>query len=160
MAWRKGHGKNHPGAPTIEVLPARVLPEPVPGTAQRGGATKVKMIRHMVLPDNDVWREYAKHAEQFRRHHCKELAKMAGGKCGAAPSSIIATAALQLAVSRWMFEQGAQECDPELLKKASSIADASRQNLLAAYELAVKEAHARKAYATSDPHAALNEALR
>jgi len=34
---------------------------------------------------------------------------MAGGKCGAGPSSIIATAALQLAVSRWMFEERGQD---------------------------------------------------
>lgn len=159
MAWRTGHGARK-GPPRIEVLPADEIPEPVPGVAQRGGATKVKLIRYAVLPDDAIWGVYAKHAEQFRKHHCKELAKMAGGKCGAGPSSIIATAALQLAVSRWMFEEGAKTCDPNLLKQASNIADSSRQNLLAAYELAVKEAHARKAYAKDDPHAALAQALR
>jgi len=99
------------------------------GSTARWSDPRVKLIRYAVLPDDAIWSVYAKHAEQFRKHHCKELAQMAGGKCGAGPSSIIATAALQLAVSRWMFEEGAKTCDPNLLKQASNIADSSRQNL-------------------------------
>ena len=162
MGWRKAHGAGKSAVVQIEPLPADELPAPVdipPGMAMKGGATKVKLTRYAPLPDTPEWAELAKMAKQFQVHHCKQLARMAGGRCGAAPSSMVASAALQLAASRWMFKQGATNGDAQLLKQASSIANDSRQNLMAAYELAVREAQARKAYAKSDPHRALEDAL-
>ena len=53
------------------------------------------------------------------------------------------THTLQLAASRYLFDQGARTGDPSLLKTASQLANDSRQNLLAAYELAQREAQAR-----------------
>lgn len=159
MGWRAAHGARKDQVVQIEILPPDELPQPVPGTAQRGGATKVKLTRYAPLPTEGEWAELSAMADQFRKHHCKELAKMAGGRCGAGPSSMVASAALQLASSRWMFKKGATDGDAQLLKQASSVANDSRQNLLAAYELAVREAHARKAYAKNDPHRALEDAL-
>ena len=56
---------------------------------------------------------------------------------------MIASAALQLAASRFLFEQGAQTGDPATFKLASQLANDSRQNLLAAYEYATRAAKAK-----------------
>jgi hypothetical protein len=56
---------------------------------------------------------------------------------------MVASAALQLAASRFLFDQGASTGDAATLKTASQLANDSRQNLLAAYELAQREAAAR-----------------
>ena len=72
-----------------------------------------------------------------------ELAKQAGGSVGPAPSTIVASAGLQLAASRWAFDRGAEQNDASLFKLGSTLANDSRQNLLAAYELATREAAAR-----------------
>jgi hypothetical protein len=62
----------------------------------------------------------------------------------------VASAALQLAASRWAFDKGAEQDDPALIKLGSALANDSRQNLLAAYEMAVREAAARKATQQND----------
>jgi hypothetical protein len=88
---------------------------------------------------------YRTAAEAFVRTHLECLAGMAGGSVGPAPSTIVASAALQLAASRWAFDRGAEANDASLIKLGSTLANDSRQNLLAAYELAVREAKARPA---------------
>lgn len=90
--------------------------------------------------------------EDFVKFHCSNLARQAGGELGPAPSTMIASAGLQLACSRWAIDRGAKENDAGLIKLGSSLANDSRQNLLAAYELAVREAQARvKAQGPVDP---------
>jgi len=76
-------------------------------------------------------------------HHRAALAQQAGGELGPAPSTMVASAGLQLAGSRWAFDQGAQKDDASLIKLGSTLANDSRQNLLAAYELATREGSAR-----------------
>lgn len=145
----------------IEVLPADELPKPIGRKLRRGGAMKIQLARGLTIKvPNDLWQPYLDLAEQFRRHQCRELAMQAGGRCGAAPSSMIASAAMQLAMSRYMFDKGAAEGDMGMVKMASGIMNDSRQNLLAAYELAIREAKARADWEQSDPHRALTEALK
>lgn len=157
----------------VEVLPPDELPEPVAahdddvsgvtrrqdGTVatteaaralgSRGGRVKakgVRLARGLGIPlaiASEAFKPYRLSAHGFRRHHCAELARMAGGEVGSGPSSMIASAALQLAASRFMFDQAAVSGDPATFKLASQLANDSRQNLLAAYELAVREAAAR-----------------
>lgn len=159
MTWRKGHG-NGAGQPRIEVLPPDELPEPKGKDTGRGGATKVKLARKLMAPDGDPsWIPYRELAEQFRRAQCRAIAVQAGGRCGVAPSSIVASAALQLALSRWMLDRAVRENDPQLVKMATTIMNDSRQNLLAAYELAVREATARRQFEKHSPHVALESAL-
>ena len=76
-----------------------------------------------------------------------------GGVCGPAPSSLVASAALQLAWSRYLGDVAAETGDPDMALKASRLAEASRQSLLAAHELCAKEALARP-NAKRDPLAA------
>jgi hypothetical protein len=86
---------------------------------------------------------YRSAAEEFVKHHLACLAQQAGGELGPGPSTMVASAALQLAASRWAFDRGAEQSDPALIKLGSALANDSRQNLLAAFELAVREAKAR-----------------
>ena len=92
---------------------------------------------------------YRRKAASFRRVACRELAALAGGTCGAGPSSFIATAAIQLAWSRYLFDLAAKSDDHgskdhlDLVKTASKLGDSSKQNYLGAYELAVREGKLR-----------------
>lgn len=80
---------------------------------------------------------YLADAEAFAILKVSQLAaEVGGGTCGVGPSSIIQTAALQLAGSRAAFATGD-------LITGSRLGDASRANLLSAHELAAKEAAAR-----------------
>jgi hypothetical protein len=81
---------------------------------------------------------YAKAAKAFRCAQVHRLATtVGGGECGPAPASMVASAALQLAASRFAFEVLGD------MQLGSRLANDSRQNLLGAHELAAKEAQAR-----------------
>jgi hypothetical protein len=167
MALRTGHG-NGAGVPRIEVLPADELPEGVqapplvertgerdeggrfrPGahTAQSAGGVSsremTRLARRLTLGESLAdprFEPYARAARAFRRQHVTSLARdVGGGHCGPAPASIVASASLQLAGSRFAFEVLGD------MQLGSRLADASRQNLLAAHELCAREAHARPA---------------
>ncbi len=168
MTLRSGHGACA-GTPRIEVLPADELPAGVPAPqphttpaidrdslgrladaesarelGRRGGQAKAGTTRlsgslgltHTFA--DPAFAPYARSARAFRRHEVARLARtVGGGECGAAPASIVASAALQLAASRFAFEVLGD------LTLGSRLADASRQNLLAAHELCAREALAR-----------------
>jgi len=171
MALRSGHGTGA-GAPRIEVLPPDELPKGVQGealaehrserdssgrfkrgarTAQSAGGSSsrdmTRLARRLVLGEvvaDERFKPFVKAARAFRAHHVTELARsVGGGHCGTAPCSIIASAALQLAASRFAFEVLG---DIEL---GSKLANDSRQNLLAAHELCAREAKARPRPAVS-----------
>ena len=181
MTLRKGHGRGA-GVPRIEVLPADELPigvqapaqdestgerRPdgtwVPGarTAQSDGGRsrrdQTRLSRRMglaILAADAAFAPYKRAASDFRRTHATTLARtVGGGQCGPGPSSIIATAAWQLAASRFLFDLGAAKGDPKLMLEASRLGDASRQNLLAAHELAAREATARQDAGADDEDA-------
>ncbi len=138
------------------------LPQPVPKPpGRKRRTTKVTLGSQLATdPHADTpWAAYARLAEEFRTHQCKQLAEVGGGTCGAAASSMVASASLQLAASRWIFDQAAKNLDPALMLTASRLANDSRQNLLAAYEMVVREAKVRKEFEKHSPHVALVEAL-
>jgi hypothetical protein len=170
MALRTGHG-NGAGVPRVEVLPPDELPAGVPSRAERvspgdfdsrgkfapgnalarkGGrarAGKTRLADRLGLrglPDGAEFRPYKAAAASFRRAQCATLAaSVGGGYCGPAPSSMVISAALQLAWARFFSDRAAQTGDAELALTASRLSDASRQNLLAAHELCAREAEAR-----------------
>jgi hypothetical protein len=171
MALRAGHGRGK-GVPRIEVLPADELPAgvaapsrleaprdeagrllPGPGTtalASKGGAAAAesrqlaKLLGLWEPPEGHEYAPYARLAREWRDAHTKQLAAtVGGGEVGPGPASIVATAALQLAASRWLSDIGAKDGDAKALLDGSRLANDSRQNLLAAHELAAKEAMAR-----------------
>jgi hypothetical protein len=116
---------------------------------RRGGYAKARRVRLVdslglkKIAEEADFAPYRNAAEEFTSHHLSELAKQAGGAVGPAPSTMVASAALQLAASRWAFDRGAEKNDAALIRLGSSLANDSRQNLLAAYELAIREAAAR-----------------
>lgn len=95
------------------------------------------------IVSDPAFRPYLAAARGFRKAQCAAIAlQVGGGVCGPAPSSIIASSALQLAASRYLFDLAGQG-NPDLFAVASKLANDSRQNLLAAFELAAKEGRAR-----------------
>lgn len=169
MTLRTGHGAGA-GSPRIEVLPADELPAPVPGEAvplvrrpngqiadaatakalgARGGAAKSTRARLLSasglteLAEDAAFAPYRAAGDAFVREHLTTLATQSGGEVGPGPSSIVASAGVQLAASRYLSDKAAITGDAKLFAQASSLANDSRQNLLAAYELAIREAKAR-----------------
>ncbi len=171
MALRTGHGTGA-GQPRVEVLPADELPagvpaparpapardgagrfRPGPGTSEiaRSGALAARQSRELerllglwAPPAEHAYAAYTRLAREWRDEHMATLAAtVAGGEVGPGPASIVSTAALQMAASRWLFDRGAELGDARILADASRLGDASRQSLLAAHELAAREAAAR-----------------
>lgn len=182
MTLRTGHG-NGAGVPRVETLPADELPDPLPGKAAplarrrdgtiadsataralgaRGGQAKAQRaaltsaLGLAKLEGDAAFAPYRAQGDHWVREHLASLAQQAGGEVGPGPASIVASAAVQLAASRFFSDRAAASADPALFQLASSLANASRQNLLAAYELAVREAAARPR-AKFDPLAAFEE---
>jgi hypothetical protein len=169
--WRTAHGTGAEALVRVETAPVDELPEGVPddarsasprdrgaagrfaagntlarqgGRAKRGKSRLTARLGLAELPDDSTFAPYRRAAATFRRVQCSELARsIGGGVCGPAPSSIVASAALALAWSRWTSDQAAATGDPDLAAKALRMADTSRQMLLTAHELAAREAKAR-----------------
>jgi hypothetical protein len=126
---RDGKGRFRPGA----------------RTAQSAGGTTgrdlTRLARRLTLGAtlaDPRFEPFAKAATAFRKQHVTTLARnVGGGHCGTGPSSMVASAALQLAASRFAFEVLGD------FQLGSRLANDSRQNLLAAHELCAKEATAR-----------------
>jgi len=174
MTLRRGHGAGA-GQPRIEVMPPDELPAGEPGPtraaipadrgeqgrfargntlaaeAGRANAGKSRLASRLglaTLPAGAAFGRYRAAASSFRRAQCAELARsVGGGHCGPAPSSLVASAALQLAWSRYIGDLAATTEDAsaaaDLALRASRLADASRQSLMAAHELCAREAMAR-----------------
>lgn len=174
MTLRSAHGRARECGATVvvEAPPVDELPAGVPADARAGSPTDrgaggrfapgnslaaaggrsrsghSRLARRLRLGESFAdprFEPYARAARGFRRAHVTTLARtVGGGHCGPAPASIIASAALQLAASRFAFEVLGD------LALGSRLADASRQNLLAAHALCAQEAAARP----KDPDAA------
>lgn len=121
------------------------------GLAAEGGRSKggqTRLAARLALGDTFAdprFDPYAKSAKAFRRAHVTRLAQtVGGGECGPAAASVVASAALQLAASRFAFEVLGD------MVLGSRLANDSRQNLLAAHELCAREAAARPRDALAD----------
>lgn len=114
------------------------------GKARKGKTRLASKLGLTKLTSDAAFAPYLKAAEDFKRAQVASLARtVGGGYCGPAPSSIVATAALQLAASRHFFDLAAESGDADLAVKASRLGDASRSSLLTAHELCAREALAR-----------------
>jgi hypothetical protein len=179
MALRTGHG-NGAGVPRVEVLPADELPAGVPASARpepardtagrllpspgttalaRQGARAAHECRQLDrllglwTPDEShPYAPYARMAREWRDDHMAQLAaSVGGGSVGPGPASIVSTAAMQLAASRYLYDVGARGGDAKALLESSRLADSSRQSLLAAHELCAREVVARGQHAPAVP---------
>jgi hypothetical protein len=115
------------------------------GKARAGKTRLADRLGLRTLADTSEFRAYKGAAVAFRRAQCAALsATVGGGYCGPGPSSLVASASLQLAWSRFLSDLAAENGDADLALKASKLADASRSNLLSAHELCAREASARQ----------------
>ncbi len=148
--WRGAHGTakaEHSHGPSIEVPTAKHLswpahtqkPKGKPGVPQPGRPPLRQKASRFV--DCEEFVLYREKADEFRKAHSEEISRLAGGECSTGPSSMIDTAALQLAASRYLYDIAfaAHPPDPFLLKEARQQGDSARQNLLACFELAMRE---------------------
>jgi len=125
--------------------------------ARLGGLAKARKLRLVDslglvhIAADAAFAPYRAAAEAFVEAHLADLARLAGGSVGSGPSSMVASAALQLAASRWCFDTGATKGSSKMLAQGSRLADASRQNLMASYEMAVREAGARRQNMSRNP---------
>lgn len=178
MTLRTAHGKGVNALVRVETAPADELPAGVQGpvqaeareertadgrwragtrTAQSLGGKSRKdqallaaRVGFSAIVSSPAWRPYQRLAAAFRLQHCRQLAaSVGGGVCGSGPSSIVASAALALAASRFLYDTAAG--DPDMLVKAARLADSSRQSLLTAHELAAREARSRLASSDAPP---------
>lgn len=171
MALRTGHGAGR-GTPRIEVLPVDELPAGVPADARpapdrnpsgtfraspgttalaREGAKAAAESRQLAqllglrkVPADHPFAPYVVFAKEWRDAYTAQLiSDVGGGVISAGAAAVIANAAMQLACSRWLLDRGSETGNSKDLVEASRLADASRQNILAAWELAAKGANAR-----------------
>jgi hypothetical protein len=171
MAWRTAHGDGAKKIVAIETLPIDELPAGVPGFARpegedvrgpdgrfrpgnpmaaaggRAKAGRTRLATRLALnavAEGAPFAKYQGMASTYRRVQCDELAQnVGGGVCGPGPASIVSTAAIQLAYSRYFFDLFNTSADPKHAELASKFGDQSKANLLAAHELCAKEAQAR-----------------
>lgn len=88
---------------------------------------------------SEDFRPFLRDAERWLEASLGQLAGASGGVAGPIESQALATAAWQLAYSRyWHWKLAEDPSNAKLAETASRIADAARQNALAAYDLAVR----------------------
>lgn len=163
MTLRAGHGAGK-GAPRVEVTPADEMPTPnanetaanlasrrgrgrpfEPGNrAAAGRRPKLALLGVTVDAADPRYALSLRRAGRYRRRRCAELAAV-HGYVSAGAASMIASASLALCASRYLYELAATTGDADTLKRASALANDARQNELAAWELAAREAEGRKA---------------
>jgi hypothetical protein len=162
MALRTGHGTGA-GVPRVEVLPPDELATPnahdtaanLASSARRGrpfergnraAAGRRPRLALLGVSVDATDPRYAlalRRAGRYRRRRCAELAAV-HGYVSAGAGSLIASASLALCASRYLYEVAAGTGDPDTLRRASALANDARQGELAAWELASREAAARK----------------
>lgn len=182
MTIQRSHGRVYPLVARPDELPAGT-PGPTrraasgkrgadgrlaPGSetsalAAAGGRAKAERMRlerllgRVELPPEHPVAGYLQDSRTWRDAELQRLAStVGGGEVGPAAAGIVSSAALQHAASRALFDLALQTRNTKLLLVASRLADSARQNLLAAHELAAREAMARPA---SNPLAAFKARL-
>lgn len=128
---------------------------------------------------SEAFRPYVGPMKAYRKAVVNDMARtVGGGRCGPVPAGMAAVASLQLAAARFLLEKamacageerelrdrngnvtGYIDASLELFRRGSTLADSSRQNLLAAHELCAKEAVARKKMEAVDPTLQLAAAI-
>lgn len=96
------------------------------------------------LAQDHVFHPYEVAGQDFSNANIASLARMFDGICGEGPASIIKTAGMQYAISRYFYDRGKQDGDVKLLGQASNMGNDSRVSVGAAYELQAREAAARQ----------------
>ena len=125
---------------TLEQKPARSWPKKSLIKGRKNALATVGLD----LTDGDPdYVKVLKLSDNYRKHRARELV-VVHGFVSAGVSSLLASGALALAASRYLYERAAKDGDVSLLMQASKLADSARQNELAAWELCKRESVDRK----------------
>ena len=172
MTYRRAHGNGADALARVETAPADELPAGLPAPARRAAnrdpsgrfvsgpgtaraaseaakakAEQVQLARLLGFVEPDDGHRFVRYhrlAVDWRTDQAEAVAlTIGGGELSPGVSSIIASAALALAGSRYLYDEAAESGDPKLFAQAARLADQSRQSLLTAHELAAREAVAR-----------------
>lgn len=161
MTLRRGHGTGA-GAQRIEVLPPDELPAATPAhtvraerddagrflrgnTVARMGRVRASQLGKLDGPKGDPrFRVLDRWGKRYAAARRRELAALFGGEISYAVAAIIESASLDLVAARYCQALAGEKSDPALLARASQHAQSARQHELAAWELAAREAEARK----------------
>ena len=117
---------------------------------RRGGQARAlyaRILRSLGLVElatDHEFHPYETAGQEFADSYIASLARMFDGYCGEGPASIVKTAGMQLAVSRFFYDRGKLTGDAKLLGQASALGHDSRVSAGSAYELQSREAGARK----------------
>ncbi len=109
----------------------------------------------------DVLAPFLRDAEALLPAMVEQVCRASGGECGPIERMALSTSALQAGIGTFFMLEGAKHPDPTsrealtLFKTGSAFADCSRQNSLAAYDLAVRVAR-NKPITPHDPLAAFD----
>lgn len=167
MGWRTSHGarKDTNGPVRIEVQPADELKRPnaedtdarleegkrngrpfKPGNraavGRRPKLARLGLERSELDTTDPEYKKCLNQAESYRKRRVSEFRKV-HGYVSVGAMSLIATASLQLAASRYMMKKAIESGDFGKIKLASGLANDARQNELAAWELASREGGAK-----------------
>lgn len=114
------------------------------GRAKRAAAKLAASLGMSGIACDESFAPYRKLADAYHKSEVRRVAReIGGGHCSPAVANILATSALQRACSAWMFDRAAASGDATLMTSASRLGNDSRQNALAAHELAAREAENR-----------------
>jgi hypothetical protein len=92
-----------------------------------------------------AYRSALRKADAWRRRRCSELARDHGGALSSGASALVASSALALAASRYVYglAAAAGKLGAPLFAQAAALADKARQAELTAIDLASRESAAR-----------------
>lgn len=105
--------------------------------------------QHLLDKADPAYKAALEGANKYRKYRSGELAVI-HGYVSVGASSLLTSAAMALAASRYLYGKVCETGDLALLKTASQLADSARQNELAAYELSAREGTARRKATAAD----------
>jgi hypothetical protein len=174
MALRKGHGNGtgsprievlppdeqlmpvpapqaEPAAPVARAPDGKLIgSEAAKELGRRGGLARAAKKRWVTalgiteLDETHKFKSYYTRAEQWVEQRLVELAGLAGGSVGAGPAQMVVAAGRSWSLAWYYYDLGLSTDNPRFLTDSSKVSNEAKQLDMAAYEMAVREAAARR----------------
>jgi hypothetical protein len=163
VTWRSAHGAARRGGQlvVVETCPPDELPPASPSNTVRsdrdqhgrfiGGnaAARLKRLRPGLrgvigaLQPDPIFRAFVAWGRRYACARRSELAQMHGGTLSTGVGTLVESAGLALAASRYISARGGETGDVQMLAQAARLSEQAKQLELSAWELAAREAKAR-----------------
>lgn len=138
-------------APPERDASGRFLPGNKAGTAQRVKAGKRGALVHLERQGDAAARAAVAFGRRYSAHRRAELARLHGGMLSSGPGSMIESASMLLASSRYWAARASAEGNPDFARLSATLAAGARQAERDAWHLAQLEAQARPKSPASYP---------